>query len=113
MKRARIKWYGNKAKAIVESACVSGVSEAAEYVLSKSNEVVPHDEGTLQGSGDIDIQKKPKPMASIYYDTPYARRHHEHPEYNFQKGRKGKYLEDTLNENTDILIEYLKSRLKF
>lgn len=109
----KIKWYGEKAKAMIESGCIKGVSEAAEYILSKSNEVVPHDEGTLQGSGNTDIQKKPKPIASIYYDTPYAVRHHEHPEYNFQKGRKGKYLEDTLNENRHKIVEYLKSHLEF
>jgi len=35
----------------------------------------------------------------VSYDTPYAARLHEHPEYNFQNGRQGKYLEEPAMQN--------------
>jgi hypothetical protein len=59
---------------------------------------VPHDEGTLQNSGTV--EDLPNGDIIIGYHTPYAARMHEHPEYRFQKGRKGKYLEDPIINNT-------------
>lgn len=61
---------------------------------------VPHDEGTLQNSGTVEPLKGGFVLG---YHTPYAARLHEHPEYNFQKGRKGKYIEDPLNRNQRAL----------
>lgn len=46
----------------------------------------------------------------ISHNTPYAHRLHEHPEYRFQKGRKGKYLTDPIIKNAEVLgLEYSKS----
>lgn len=61
---------------------------------------VPHDEGTLQNSGVVEPIKDGYVLG---YHTPYAARLHEHPEYRFQKGRKGKYIEDPLNRNEKAL----------
>lgn len=61
---------------------------------------VPHDEGTLQNSGTVE---RLKDGVVLGYHTPYAARLHEHPEYRFQKGRKGKYIEDPIRRNERAL----------
>lgn len=72
----------------------------ADEVLRLSQFEVPHDEGTLQNSGAVESVGQD---AVLGYHTSYAARLHEHPEYNFQKGRKGKYLEDPIRENAEVL----------
>lgn len=62
---------------------------------------VPHDEGTLQNSGTVEVM--PNGDVVLGYHTPYAARLHEHPEYRFQKGRKGKYISDPLERNAGAL----------
>ena len=91
---------------------------------------VPHDEGTLRGSGSVHIngifiasseehggpKGKPTPMtenfakqlaqneiaATVAFNTPYASHLHEHPEYNFtEAGCGGKYMERKLYGNAD------------
>lgn len=71
--------------------------EVAEEVLRLSQLEVPHDEGTLAGTGTVTDNYEGD--VAVGYNTPYAARLHEHPEYNFQKGRKGKYLTDPINRN--------------
>lgn len=79
----------------------NAVREAAEEVLRLSQLEVPHDEGTLQNSGAV--EELTNGDIVVGYHTQYAARLHEHPEYNFQKGRKGKYLEDPIMNNADVL----------
>lgn len=73
----------------------------ADEVLRLSQFEVPHDEGTLQNTGAVEMQ--PNGDAILGYHTKYAARLHEHPEYRFQKGRKGKYLEDPIRDNAQAL----------
>lgn len=68
-------------------------------ILRLSQLEVPHDEGTLQNSGTVE---EVNGDIVIGYHSQYAARLHEHPEYNFQKGRKGKYLEDPVRNNLDV-----------
>lgn len=86
-------------------AVVAGENKAAERLLALSSADVPLDLGTLLGSGTVDPATDPEEGAAVVYDTPYAARLHEHPEFNFQNGRKGKYLEDPALENRAELIE--------
>jgi len=77
---------------------IQAVNDAGGNLLAESIKEVPHDIGTLQGTGNA---SEPKIVGTdieveVGYNTPYAARLHEHPEYHFQKGRKGKYLEDPL-----------------
>lgn len=80
------------------SGVKQAVDDAAGNLFAESEKEVPHDIGTLQGSGNVSPAeiKGDEISAEVGYDTPYAARLHEHPEFNFQKGRKGKYLEDPL-----------------
>jgi len=63
---------------------------------------VPHDEGSLQNSGVVELDGED---VAVGYREPYAARLHENPQYNFQKGRKGKYLEDPIINNKDVFVQ--------
>lgn len=78
----------------------------AHELLRLSQMEVPHDEGTLQNSGTVEAIDG---EVVVGYHEKYAARLHEHPEYRFQKGRKGKYLEDPIKRNEDALnIKFAK-----
>jgi len=71
-----------------------------DEILRLSNKEVPFDIGTLANSGRVDAFPN---YCEVGYHTKYAHRLHEHPEYNFQNGRKGKYLEDPIKNNLSRL----------
>jgi len=48
----------------------------------------------------------------VGYHTPYATRLHENPQYNFQRGRKGKYLEDPIKKNLTRIGEMIGKTLQ-
>lgn len=81
--------------------------EAADELLRLSTAEVPHDKGTLQGSGHTEEDGDDMLVGFGGAAAPYAARLHEHPEYRFQKGRKGKYLEDPLVRNLKVLQEHI------
>ena len=90
-------------------------------------EKVPHDEGTLRGSGsvfvgnrllgtsesqgdghgtpsrDLGVQFGQEEMVgTVGFNTPYAAYLHEHPEFDFtEEGTGGKYLEKKLNAHRE------------
>lgn len=69
-------------------------------IMRLSSMEVPHDKGSLQNSATV---QEIDDTVVIGYHEPYAARLHEHPEYHFQKGRKGKYLSDPISNNSSIL----------
>lgn len=73
-----------------------------DEILRLSNIEVPFDEGILALSGRVDTFPD---HVEVGYHTKYAHRLHEHPEYNFKNGRKGKYLEDPIKNNLSRLEE--------
>lgn len=75
--------------------------DVGEELMRLSSFEVPHDTGYLQNSGDVELRSNGDVV--VGYHTVYAARLHEHPEYNFQKGRKGKYLEDPARRNQAVL----------
>ena len=66
----------------------SELMSIAYEILRKSQKQVPHDKGFLQNSGTVESIAKNEVI--IGYHTPYAAKLHEHPEYRFRKGRKGR-----------------------
>ena len=65
------------------------LEETTEAILSdiKTSAVVPKDTGELERSGFVDLSKLDDGIASIIFDTPYARRLYWHPEYNFRQDK--------------------------
>lgn len=68
--------------------------ETADAIMAISVDIAPFDESTLIKSAFT--RNEGDDEARIYYTEPYAARLHEHPEYNFQNNRQGKYLEEPL-----------------
>jgi len=89
-----------------------GENKAAERLLALATLEVPFDEGTLSETGAVVPATDPEEGAAVTFDTPYAARLHEHPEYNFQNGRKGKYVEDPALANADELGEIVANEVR-
>lgn len=81
------------------------VHDVGEEVMRLSSFEVPHDTGMLQNSGHVEQSGD---EAVVGYNKVYAARLHEHPEYRFQKGRKGKYLQDPIQNNLGRFIQYIQ-----
>jgi hypothetical protein len=91
---------------------VQGINLAAERLLALSAERAPLDVGTLVASGHVERATTPEEGAVVVYDTPYAARLHEHPEYQFQNGRQGKYLEGPAVENRKELGDIIRKQVR-
>lgn len=89
-----------KLEEAVDQGIPKEVLDIGFEVLRLSQFEVPHDEGTLQNSGTVE---EVDGNVVVGYHTKYAARLHEHPEYRFGKGRKGKYLEDPITKNQQAL----------
>jgi hypothetical protein len=93
----------------VVSVATEAVGMAGDELLRLSTSEVPHDTGYLQASGKV---SKKSLEAAVSYNTPYAVRVHEHPEFRFQGGRKGKYLEDPMKRNVETFRQIITKRVK-
>lgn len=100
----------------VLAGIVRGENKAAERLLALSKEQVPEDLSTLAGTGAVVPAEEAEAGAGVVYDTPYARRLHEHPEYHFSTktnpGAKGKYLEDPAVENRKELGDIIRAEAR-
>jgi hypothetical protein len=92
----------------IEAGIVRGMNLAAERLLTLSTAVAPLDQGTLIASAQVEPAQSIDDGAAVVYDTPYAARLHEHPEYQFQGGRQGKYLEEPAVQNRKELGEIIR-----
>lgn len=95
MKQVRLKFDTEHVQNILEIGGEKGLFAMAQDIGNESLKQVPLDKGTLEHTLAVDAEGD---IAAISYDTPYAVKMHEHPEYHFQRGRKGKYLEDPVND---------------
>lgn len=103
---ANIKKAMNK----MEDNSETALTNLGNKILRESRDESPFDVGTLMKTSKM--TKTGKLERTLSYNTPYAVRMHEHPEYNFQNGRKGKYLEDPLKANTSSAVSFLKKFIK-
>lgn len=89
-----------------ENATDSILQDVLENLLEESKTECPFEEGILENSGYTvyDSQKK---EGNVIYDTPYAVRLHEHPEYNFKGKGKGKWLERALDRKREEYIRFI------
>lgn len=105
----KLDWHGADVKRHLDQEAERALGDAAEFLLEEANRTVPFEEGPLAGSGATDVDGS---SATISYDTPYAARLHEHPEYHFQHGRRGRWLELTLSEQLHRVRDFLADRLE-
>ena len=95
------------------------LEETTEAILSdiKTSAVVPKDTGELERSGFVDLSKLDDGIASIIFDTPYARRLYWHPEYNFRQDKninaQGKWMQSYIDgDNKEFVTETYFKLLK-
>lgn len=94
--------FDQKSRAFKERGLKAGVAalvKVADEILRLSEREVPHDTGALQNSSSRQQQGD---TVVLGYNKRYAARLHEHPEFRFNKGRKGKYLEDPIKNNLAV-----------
>ena len=106
-------WRGREVQAHVLQAARTGLLQAAEYILEESNRLVPHDEGTLERSGETSSVGV---MADglrcvITYDTTYAVEQHENTTLSHPNGRQAKFLETASNTYGPRAMDYVRQRI--
>ncbi|HFD2032030.1 hypothetical protein [Clostridium perfringens] len=95
------------------------LEQTTEAILSdiKTSAVVPKDSGELERSGFVDLSKLDDGIASIIFDTPYARRLYWHPEYNFRHDKninaQGKWMQSYIDgDNKEFVTDTYKHFFK-
>lgn len=116
--KVTVKLYKEKINAIVNAQKVA-LEQSAEAMKTDivTSEVVPKQTGELERSGFVDISNINEGKASIVFDTPYARRHYWHPEYNFRRDKnvnaQGLWMQNYVDgEKKDFTREAFKKFLK-
>lgn len=107
----KVQMYDAQVRKDLKAAKRKALFKAAEKILEESNRIVPLDEGTLQRSGEVDIDVVGG-EATISYDTPYAARQHEDVTLNHPNGREAKYLEKAMRANEGMHQKLYADELK-
>ena len=117
--KVNVKLDSSKINTLV-NARNKALEETTENILSdiKTSAVVPKgDTGELERSGFVDLTKLNSGIATIIFDTPYARRLYWHPEYNFRHDKnintQGKWMQSYIDgDNKEFVINAYKENLK-
>ena len=84
-----------------------------EDLLGRAQREAPVDEGTLRGSGSVEVTERGDRLSvEVSFSTPYAARQHEEVTWQHPKGGKSKYLEDPLKEMSERYIATLAAAMK-
>lgn len=91
----------------MQRAVTNGLDQIGNEVMRLSTYEVPHDTGALQASANMEVVDENQ--VDVGYNKVYAARLHEHPEYQFQKGRKSHYLIDPITQNLKVFGTFLQA----
>ncbi len=106
---ARLVWKGDKVLANVQAHKERALYLGASHILTEANKIAPIDAGILIKTSGVDVGED---EATVYYTQKYAVRLHENPHFNFQRGRQGKWLEDTIYYEDEVVVDFLQKQLK-
>lgn len=109
--KVKVTWDDIVARRASQEGGADGLTNLAEVILEASNQLVPYDQGTLMGSGQVDFDLE-ELKASVYYDTVYAAKLHQNPKYHFQNGRRGKYLRTAVMQARPRAAQLIGDKLK-
>ncbi len=88
---------GQKAAKVRRQFVEQAMRVIADDLLGRAQRDAPVEEGTLRGSGHVEITVTPQRIsAEVSFNTVYAARQHEEVTWRHPKGGKSKYLEDNL-----------------
>ena len=106
-------WYGDLVKSLVRRAGKGGIRAAGERLLEGADRNVPYLSGRLAATGKVSVADEGASNAgAVYYDTVYAARLHEHPEYTFRNGRSGKWVSRAIQEDGDAALRALADQIE-
>lgn len=133
------KKFNQIVKKIVPELAEKGLGRAGMQLLSDSvmqRPTVPHKEGWLRGSGSVFVQnelagqstsgkqgkaakshtepiKRNEIVAVVGFNTPYAARLHEHPEFRFKEpGAGGKFLESKMSRFKKLYFRIIANSIR-
>lgn len=104
-------WRGDQIIEEKNQAVAQALYKGISHILNEANNIAPKDEGTLIQTSAVDVDPDAG-VANAFYVQKYAARLHEHPEYNFQGGRQGKWLEKTILAEGDRVREIMANEIK-
>lgn len=87
---------------------IEALRAVGDEIMRLSESEVPHDVGDLSASG---VVRDDNEDVYVGYNKMYASRLHENPQFNFQKGRKAKYLEDPIKNNLSSFKKFFEKEL--
>lgn len=108
---AKYKWLGDKVKKEVAKQAGQALFKGSTHILNEANRIAPHDEGILTQTAGVEVDEK-KLVAHIFYTQKYAPRLHENPQFNFGKGREGKWLEKTMLNQHEKVLKFMADEIK-
>lgn len=91
------KWNNRGLNVFKEQMLVKALNKCAYDTLNdiSNSNVVPYDTGNLQeDSSSVEKATLTNKKSFMKWSAVYARRLYYHPEYNFQKGRKGRWADE-------------------
>ncbi len=100
-----LEWHGEETVQRVNARLPEILRTAGLGLLDISNIHCPVDTGRLRSTGAVSVDGTD---CYVFYDTEYAVRVHEHPEYNFQGEGQGKWLENAYNANETGIMEQIE-----
>lgn len=92
------------------SRAEQALNDLGNNILRESRDIAPIDTGLLRKTSKN--TKTGKLERTISYNTPYAVRMHEHPEYNFQSPGEGKYLEKPIMQHKSTMLRDLQKKIE-
>lgn len=91
--KMKIKLNESQIRSVIKNGTKKGVWMALDHLATVSKAQVPLDQGPLKNSCVVDVSDDGS-QGTVSYDTPYAVVQHENTQFQHQRGRKAKYLED-------------------
>lgn len=108
------RWRVNAAhmvRARYSAAAAVALHAGAEHMLEQSNRTIPLETGVMAGSGVASVDPR-QLRAAFSWNTPYVRRQHEDTRLRHDKGRRAKWAERTLREQSGRFNAFLARRMK-
>ena len=99
--KTRVDWRDGPVKSRVRAGSQRAAEIAAKAVLTEANKTVPYETGKLKSTGKVAparVHNGTGGSATVSYNTPYAARLHENPQYNFKGKGRGKWLQLAIQE---------------
>lgn len=104
-------WRGDEIIQQKNQAVERALYKGASHILAESNKIAPKDEGVLIQTSDVDVDPGAG-EASVFYVQKYAQRLHENPQFNFQGGRQGKFLEKIVIQDGERVRDLIRDEIK-